>query len=116
MSSTVWPARLVGDRVLCGRRQVNGQYLCTGEIAYYLHGTLTIPPGLVEDAADPGMYRWSNRAQERLNRGDRPQFKQGWQRNITGHLVQGWKWVEPPLRRACPHCNCIALVDSGVLG
>ncbi len=66
LGMTTWPARRVGDRILCGRK-VAGRHVCQGELATVerliagsdarvAQTVITLPTGYVEDP--PGSHHW----------------------------------------------------------
>ena len=104
---TIWPARRVNDRVLCGR-MVDGRHVCQGEIgrivrdplARYPSGELVaLPAGMMAVAL--GSTHWVPNARGG-GRGRRLGAK--W------HPVIRYPWT-----RACSHCGCVARVDAVVL-
>ena len=107
MTRTVWPARRVKDLVLCGR-MVDGRHVCQGEIGRIVRDPLSrypsgelvgLPAGMMRDAL--GSTHWIPNA-----------------RGAARHLRLGTKWqpvVRYPWTRTCPHCGCVARVDSAVL-
>jgi hypothetical protein len=116
-SSTVWPARRVGNRILCGR-QVDGRYVCQGVIAFvtedWVRVRVMLPPGMVEDSPGSHVWRQTSRAGQRAADG-RGSVRRHLPKEGTSPLPMN----EPPIpwRRSCPHpgCRCTALVDSAVL-
>ena len=111
---TQWPARRSGDRILCGR-MVNGRYVCQGEIADMIQGPYGLRPylrGFVE--ASVGHWEPSRTAREKMARGRRPSHKAR-PVNAAGEKVRPIQVPEVPWSRDCPHCGCLAIVQSGVL-
>lgn len=111
---TEWPARRSGDRILCGR-MVDGRHVCQGEIAGMMRGASGMRPflrGFVE--ASPGHWEPSRTAREKMARGQRPAHK-ALPVNAAGEKVRPIQAPEPPWSRDCPHCGCVAVVQSGVL-
>lgn len=109
MTST-WVARRSGESIRCGR-QVAGRYACQGVLATGSSldpdGTalLLIPDLLVEDPPGSLHFRPSARALRKLADGRDPLYDRG------GRMI-----MEPRWTRLCPHCGCIALIDSAQLG
>ena len=141
--TTVWPARRVGDRILCGRPAPDGG--CRGEIATVARrgqrpdgvtGTrreavdlgdlgqlptgwrevevVVLPSGMVEDPPGSGFWRPTARARGQAARGQRPT---GDVRAEAARRPRGeiFGEVELPIRRACPVCNVIAAVGRDVI-
>lgn len=128
---TVWPARRVGDRILCGR-QVDGRYVCQGELAaverpLIIPGVnqevITLPGGYTEDP--PGSHHWRRtaRATEQAKAGRTPK---GTRRSVRPPSAPPDPALPAPVARGfpgplwtrrCPHphCGCVARVDSAVL-
>ena len=130
MTATVWPARRVGDRVLCGH-QVHGRYDCQGELARVewlpLFGPgepavelVTLPSGFTQDPPGSKHWRLQTRARQQAREGVRPT---GRRRTKAGTMkgpdatapfvdrgIPGIDWT-----RLCPHCGCTARVGSVVL-
>ena len=133
MTSTIWPARLVGDQILCGRVVV-GRQRCPGEIAIVDRRSRSrpkprLPAGLTAILPTEGdVVHWqeTSRAADQRRRGQR----------VRGHGVVGdaqvgehrvpawaiktrgapeWSPAAMPFTRVCPVCRCIARVDSAVL-
>ena len=115
MTATEWPARVVGDRLLCGRRLLaTGEFNCQGEIAalMYRSGGSRFPylRGFVENPPGSGWWEPSRTAAEKLAVGRRPAYK------VTSRNRRyAARPPALPFRRKCPHCKCTALVDSVVL-
>jgi hypothetical protein len=126
---TVWEARRVGERILCGRQAPpeSGLYVCQGEIATIdrfvdrprvaLPAGLKLVPSIVgDDRIDH--YTTTARAKQQKSRGQRPV---GYgqvgpmisnRRTPTGH----WHAIERPnFTRDCPHCGKPNRVTSAVL-
>lgn len=118
---TVWPARRVDTRLLCGRQtSVSGG--CRGEIARINDGgeapVAELQFGMIEDP--PGSHYWrpSNRAKAQMARG---------QRRVGGHAVRAMRagrvdgrifaTTRPalPWTRHCPVCHVLAEVTASVL-
>ena len=131
--TTEWLARRVGERILCGR-QVDGRYVCQGELArvesLLLDGALakvftnnevvTLPTGYVEDPPSSHHWRLSSRARRQMQEHRQPV---GTQRKFAGPPVTNVPDVPyvqrgfpgPDWSRECPHCGCTARVTSAVL-
>jgi hypothetical protein len=133
-SVTVWPARRVGDRILCGRPAPDGG--CRGEIATIVpSGRYPIlPTGMVEDPPGSRFWRLTARAQRQI-----ATLKAEKREQLTGlgnigrrttMAVQvgslGDNRMRPrdapvflppalPLRRRCPVCNTVAEVTASLL-
>lgn len=133
---TIWPARRVKDRILCGR-QVAGRYVCTGELAKigrvgYKRGVVrpvgtTALPSILADQNDPYDERhridhvdWSARAKRQIAEGRRPDahLERGDRggRGLPGEFHSRAGWPRSPLMeyeftRRCPNCDGIGLVD-----
>jgi len=119
MTRPPWPARRVGQRVLCGR-MVDGQYVCQGELARIevidpLGAPLTGPQqepeppsfwwpflesGAIESPA--GHVRLRKRAASKVAEGRQPVARRRGPRPTA---------PPPPWTRQCPHCNVLAVVD-----
>ena len=119
MTDTEWPARVSGDRLLCGRRMADGQYACTGEIAILAFGSGGIRrPGLrgfVENPSGSSHWEPTVTGKEKLAKGYK---RSAYKRRATtadGRRMYPIKVPPLPWKRKCPHCNCTALVDSAVL-
>ena len=134
MTSTIWPARRVGDVILCGHL-VGGRYDCQGEIAVVdkrrrstlkarLPGGLTAVDPLAE--GDAAHWRETSRAQSQRDRGQRTRGHGVVGDNLVGGRrfpewaiktrgAPEWSPAAMPFTRACPHCRCIGRVDSAVL-
>ena len=135
---TTWPARRVGNRILCGRPAPNGG--CRGEIARIRktagpHGTpgyrrdvapgqmtedIKLPFGLAEDPPGSGNWRLTRRAARRLSAG-RKAFTSH-PRYPTEARADLWhdesSVNDPPglpFRRPCPTCGVLALVTADLL-
>ena len=120
MTERKWPARVSGDRLLCGR-QVEGRYVCQGEIAVLMFSSGGIRRaglrGFVEKPSGSGRWEPTVTGKEKLAAGyKRSAYKR---RAITtdGRRVYPVKVPPLPWTRDCPHqnCKCTALVDSAVL-
>lgn len=95
-----WPARLVGERVLCGR-QVAGRYVCQGELAEWFGPNHTmVENGIVSEAHGSRSRRLSARSQRKADEGRSPAVIRGAERIFEG-----------PWTRKCPHCGVLALID-----
>lgn len=134
MSRTIWLARRVGDRILCGR-MVDGRYVCQGEIADVdkrirskpkprLRAGLTADPPL--ENGDIAHWRESMRSVEQRKRGQRLRgHGLVGERMVSGRRYPEWaiktrgapEWspAAMPFTTPCPHCGCIARVQSAVL-
>ena len=119
MSSTEWPARVSGDRLLCGWRTVDGRQRCDGEIAvlnYASGGVLRAGlRGFVENPPGSGWWEETVTGREKLAAGYK---RSAYKRRVTtadGRRVYPIKVPTLPWHRKCPRCNCTALVDSAVL-
>jgi len=111
---TVWPARRLQGRLLCGRL-VAGQYPCQGVIAWVAEDMVRnhamMPPGMVEDPPGSHFWRQTSRAVRRAAEGVGPSRR---------HLPRGMGidvLNEPalPWRRRCPHCRVLAEVTADLL-
>lgn len=120
-----WPARRVGDRILCGRpTPLSGG--CRGEIGLIVHydvsiddprvlagiltaAAVTLEDGLVEDPHGSNIWRVSKRAKDLRARGQ----KVGLPAERGKRL---WR-TEPalPFWRACPDCRVLSEVRSDLL-
>ena len=105
MTPTVWPARRVRERILCGR-QVDGRYVCQGfiaPVAYFVDKPRARRPStstVIEEQADGSIHlRETTRPRPPRNTPD------GWTR---------WPLLKD-FTRECPHCKCTAQVNSTVL-
>jgi hypothetical protein len=115
MSSKVWPARISGDRMLCGR-EVAGRYVCQGEIAFlaFAAGGQRRPGlrGMVEEPAGSNHWQPTVTGKEKLEAGyKRPAYK----RRLTtpdGRRVYPVKVPDAGWTRECPHCACTNVVDG----
>jgi len=108
-SMTVWPARRVGDRILCGRPAPNGG--CRGEIATVFRlrdglgeeaGQSVLMPSGITRAPD-GEWVRSARATRKRADGRKPEPRP--------HGLA----AELPFRRRCPVCNVLAEVGPDLL-
>ncbi|MGI8657376.1 MAG: hypothetical protein ACR2K4_01225 [Candidatus Limnocylindria bacterium] len=115
MSTTIWTARVSGDRMLCGR-MVAGQFACTGEIAFLAYGSGGVRrPGLrgmVEDPAGSNHWRPTVTGTEKLAAGYK---RSAYKRRATtadGRRVSPVKVPAPGWTRACPHCECTNIVGE----
>ena len=108
MTGTSWPARRIGDRIVCGR-QVAARYVCQGDLATISgqgpDGTpiVLLDLGMVEDPLGSNHYRLSRRGQRKVTEGRDPEYHKG------GRSVRV-TWT-----RDCPHCKAVALVDVTLL-
>ncbi|HEX5040414.1 MAG TPA: hypothetical protein VFW95_09785 [Candidatus Limnocylindria bacterium] len=106
---TVWPARRVGERYLCGRT-VNGRSVCQGEIATVdpmnPDGSAMYERGMV-DQDDPGRWPDNLGIQDatgilHLREHTRRRKKR------RGYDESGmWPAARLPFTRKCPHCGSI---------
>ena len=129
-----WPARRVGDRILCGRPAPDGG--CRGEIATVgrmvhedngpddpdrgrIEDRIVLPRGLTEDPPGSARWRWTARASRARAAGRRPdpRFRnpeedapQAQRESLTGHRAP-----RLPLWRQCPVCNVLAEVSPDML-
>jgi hypothetical protein len=141
---TIWKARRVGDRILCGRPVPDRGY-CNGLIADVtvtdafvrsIAGpdlpttplTIAIPPeAMVEDPPGSRHYRLSARAKRQSERGGRPTANRGRDKppyNFT-HVSPAHYPLETraslspipkvPWFRPCPVCNVLAEVTADLL-
>lgn len=53
---TIWTARRVGDRILCGRRERDGRY-CPALVAHLEGTVIVLPPGRTSENADAQHFR-----------------------------------------------------------
>jgi hypothetical protein len=107
---TTWPARRVGDRILCGRPVPDGG--CRGEIATVEIPTdgapwFAIPIGFKEEP--PGSHIWLPKRRTRKRAGRPMTFASGGRSYV--HIPQ----ASPPFWRACPVCNVLAEVTADLL-
>jgi len=109
-----WPARRVGDRVLCGRQDAHsGRYICQGEIGHivpdplrrYASGELVgLPLGMKR--ASLGSTHWVPSARN----------KRGGSLRTTRIPETEWHPVITyPWTRACPDCDVASIVMLDVL-
>jgi hypothetical protein len=123
---TTWPARRVGDRVLCGRPTPIGP--CIGEIATLATDgarftEVVLPTGLTEDPPGSGRWRLTARARRQREAGRTPAGE-------PNRLERdaGWSTAEGRLRlgrlRAgdrqrflvpCPVCGVLSEVSTDLL-
>lgn len=117
---TVWPARRVGDRILCGRR-VAERYVCQGELVRVDHWSPRAlrPPGTVWEYGDDGLdhLRLSARAERQAAAGRRP-VGHGGTANGEGVDTRGRgsqfpeaAYIARRFTIRCPHCRCVNLVE-----
>jgi hypothetical protein len=113
---TEWQARRAADRLLCGR-QVDGRYVCQGEIATVSSRRgreyASLPLGLY---AEPGTAPTYWRPTARFARTRKPTVAHNYL--LAGARTTFYSAPVLPLARACPHCGARNLVDrkpSGLL-
>ena len=129
-----WPARRVGDRLLCGRPAPDGG--CRGEIATIgrtvgsvdrpgypdvprgqIAEYVKVPGGMTDDPPGSGHWRPTARAARREAKGRRPALAEP--RWPPARWPDGpWTSLNPsalPFRRRCPVCNVLAIVTADVL-
>lgn len=134
----VWPARRVGDRILCGRPAPNGG--CRGEIAIIgpvksvgpaerpgypdapgdaLTERIQLPRGLTEDPPGSSMWRETAKAQRRRLQGRVAPKRRD---PSSGERSDAWPYTSSafmvpalPLRRRCPTCGTLAEVTAALL-
>lgn len=112
--TTEWPARrTVNGNVMCGR-MVGGQHVCQGPIGEIDGSEFLFLPGIVEDPERPGWWRPTARSAQRIKEGRMPRWHRT-TRATSGEKVLIWKAPSLPARYPCPHCGCIAIIDSAVL-
>lgn len=112
-SVTVWKARRVGQRILCGRPAPNGG--CRGELALVERrsGAITIsgPAGLIIHEPGPtsevvilplGMY-------------EDPPGSHFWRPAVRVRRSRQVRAAALPFRRLCPTCRTVAEVDTSLL-
>ena len=116
MSTTVWPARASEDRLLCGRKGPDGQYACTGEIAFLAFGSGGVRRaglrGMVEDPPGSNHWRPTVTGKEKLTAGYK---RSAYKRRATttdGRRVYPVKVPAAGWTRECPHCACTNSVDA----
>jgi hypothetical protein len=132
---TIWPARRVGDRILCGRR-VAGRYVCQGQLASASTSAagprqVAFPSGFVEDP--PGFMRLVPGVARRTEEGRLPNLGRKAilrpvpARGKPSDLAKGSPEafgrkairvrIVPtlPVRAKCPHCRTLAIVGAGLL-
>lgn len=134
--TTLWPARRVKDKILCGR-QVAGRYVCTGELATVrttgmLRG-VTLPagvktgPSILADPNDPydpqhgiDHVDWTARAKRQMAAGRQPEghgaVRPGLDRGLPGEVRGRRGWPRPAqmtfeFTRRCPNCHVVGVVD-----
>ena len=97
---------------------VEGQHNCQGEIAQLRLSTGGVLraslKGFVETPPGSGWWEPTTTSREKLAIGRQPSNKAR-PLDARGRRVRPVKVPDYPWRRKCPHCNCTALVDSGVL-
>lgn len=114
---TVWNARRVKDRVLCGRQvPPGGPYACMGEIGR-VDGGLILRPGLTLDAGarEPRTYRATTRVRfpgKRLNPVDEASGAT-YERRRDNYLAQ--PAASLPLTAPCSHDGHMNLVTEAAL-
>lgn len=126
---TVWPARVVGDRILCGR-MVDGRYVCQGELATVSRlatEQARLPAGVVIEDSIIGddriaHVRLTARAERQAADGRRPdgnaaspeRYNDG-SREVDyvqpRRGMRRWASLDAPFTRHCPHCRALGLVD-----
>jgi hypothetical protein len=125
MTTTVWPARRVGERILCGL-QVDGRYVCQGEIAKIVilpfyddqglrdpeHASIRMPRGLMRDPATPNHWVPNLRSRRREDDGRTGDVSR---RRLIKSTSKANVVAKTPWTRECPHCGCTAIVESAVL-
>ncbi len=115
---TVWPARRVGWRILCGR-PAPGRGFCSGEIATVEYSldidratdeTIVLDPGWTEDPPGSGTWRPTARAKRQLARGQIPNNLR-----VDPSGFGPLKTPALPWRRRCPVCAVLAEVTVDLL-
>ena len=112
----VWPARRVGDRLLCGRPCSPA---CRGEIARNVTGgNVTLPTGLVQEPPGSGTWVLNSRARRKLTDRFGPTGRKlGYfmKPNRDGPWMTDRQIAAVPFRRRCPVCNVLAEVTADLL-
>jgi len=126
-----WPARRVGDRILCGRPVPDRGY-CGGLIAtvndtpvellegraHMLEGPRAeLPWGMVRDRPGSHFWRPSNRAKNQAARGQKAPghaVRASRAASRDGRLLPGNAPALPWTRR-CPECNVLVEVTAALL-
>jgi hypothetical protein len=114
---TVWPARRVGNRILCGRPAPDGG--CRGEIARALPGgragELQAPPpgGFVESPPGSGNWEPGRTATDKMATGRAPTYRRKARTNVG--VVHVRRQPTYPWRRRCPTCGVTAEVSADLL-
>lgn len=110
--TTEWPARVVGDRVLCGRQLVAiRQYVCQGQLADVREvggrRVAAYPSGYVEDP--PGWFLPTARSRQS---GGTPRLRRPVTDNPGGGPSRDATAPLRVTRTRCPHCRCTAIVPG----
>jgi hypothetical protein len=114
---TIYPARRVEWTMMCGRRGVDGRYVCQGVVGtagVTVDGMRTSPlPGYVE-SPEAGTYVLSRHAAgKRDGSAHAPTFRR--KRDTTSGKVTPATLPSLPWRVRCPHCGELAEVAAKVL-
>lgn len=135
---TRWPARRVGDRLLCGR-PAPGRGYCAGEIATVrpvsrdgqIVDGATLGAGFAEDP--PGSHHWRMTERTAALADAAADARRGWRGSksekvalrrfvrsratgpFAGDPGLGILFPDLPWSRACPVCNVVAEVTDAVL-
>ena len=117
---TIWPARRVGDRLLCGRPAPDGG--CRGQVGYIFNGAAYPMPNMTEDPPGSGDFRLSRWAERKHTEGrtstPAPRRNVAWrsEKPPTRALRMGPMGRTPPSlpwRTKCPTCRVLAeVLDS----
>jgi hypothetical protein len=125
---SVWEARRVGERILCGRQvpPESGLYVCQGEIAtidrFIDRPRVALPAGLTQLPSIVGddridHYTFTARARRQKARGQQPAGH-----GQVGPMISNrrtptgaWHTIERSFTRDCPHCGLPNRVTSAVL-
>ena len=109
-ATTEWTARQSKDRMLCGRQDDDGRYVCTGCVGDIrdvkgFERQIVLPDGWVKD--EKGYWRLTSRARKRLQ--DPRGLRSPGVRRPGGDGPRGPRRssyvVMAPTRVQCPHCD-----------
>lgn len=138
---TSWPARRVGDQILCGRPAPSRGYCSgrlaevhraggakydpppedgrrkTGRLGFDLYEYVQLPYGLTEDPPGSGTWRPTARSLRRTVRQARPRlpFADRDDYRSRGGASSLVRHPTLPLTRACPVCHVLAVVAGDLL-
>jgi hypothetical protein len=126
MTTSIWPARRSGNRVLCGR-QVAGRYVCQGEIATIWEDVAGKPeaqlPAGLTDVMGSYPVHWKPTARVVRGGSKIKTVERGLPGNEERRFIRrsGMEsWTMPkasvPFTRDCPQCRVRNLVDAATLG